>query len=56
MLQAGAKEVLARFGGQLPRTVEELLNIPGIGPYSAGAIASIAYDTRAGMVDGNVFR
>jgi A/G-specific adenine glycosylase len=47
MLRAGAVAVMERFGGVVPSTVEELLTIPGIGRYTAGAIASIAFDARA---------
>lgn len=56
MLRAGAAAVMDRFGGVIPRTVDELLTIPGIGRYTAGAIASIAFDVRAPIVDGNVAR
>lgn len=56
MLRRGAEEVLARFGGRIPQTVEELLAIPGIGRYTAGAIASVAFRERAPIVDGNVAR
>jgi A/G-specific adenine glycosylase len=56
MLRAGAIEVMNRFGGRVPSTVEELLTIPGIGRYTAGAIASIASNTHAPIVDGNVAR
>lgn len=56
MLRAGAAAVMERFGGVIPRTVDELLTIPGIGRYTAGAIASIAFDARAPIVDGNVAR
>jgi A/G-specific adenine glycosylase len=56
MLRDGAAAVMARFGGVIPRTVDELLTIPGIGRYTAGAIASIASDVRAPIVDGNVAR
>jgi A/G-specific adenine glycosylase len=56
MLRAGAVDVVERFGGVIPRTVEELLTISGIGRYTAGAIASVAFDTRAPIVDGNVAR
>jgi A/G-specific adenine glycosylase len=56
MLRAGAVAVLERYGGILPSSVEELLTIPGIGRYTAGAIASIAFDARAPIVDGNVTR
>jgi A/G-specific adenine glycosylase len=43
-------------GSRVPRTVEELRKLPGIGRYTAGAIASIAFDERAPVVDGNVAR
>jgi A/G-specific adenine glycosylase len=56
MLRAGAVAVMERFSGTLPASVEELLTIPGIGRYTAGAIASIAFDARAPIVDGNVTR
>jgi len=56
MLHAGAGEVVARFNGAVPSTVEELLTIPGIGRYTAGAIASVAWEQRAPIVDGNVAR
>ena len=55
-LHRGAADVVARFGGELPRTVDELLTVPGIGPYTAGAIASLAFGVRAPLVDGNVAR
>ena len=47
MLRAGAAAVLERFGGVIPRNVAELLTIPGIGRYTAGAIASVAFEQRA---------
>lgn len=56
MLHAGAQHVVDRHGGELPQSVESLLGIPGIGRYTAGAIASIAYDNAAPIVDGNVAR
>ncbi|MDX2089813.1 MAG: A/G-specific adenine glycosylase [Kofleriaceae bacterium] len=55
-LWSGAKEVGTKWGGTLPRTASELRAVPGIGPYTAGAIASIAYGERAPLVDGNVAR
>jgi adenine-specific DNA glycosylase len=45
-----------KFGGVIPRSVDELLTIPGIGRYTAGAIASIAFDQPEPIVDGNVAR
>jgi A/G-specific adenine glycosylase len=55
-LLAGARAVAERHGGQLPRDVDALLSLPGIGPYSAGAIASIAFGLPEPIVDGNVVR
>jgi A/G-specific adenine glycosylase len=51
-LHAGAQAVR----DALPRTAADLRTVPGIGPYTAGAIASIAYGERAPLVDGNVAR
>ena len=56
MLRAGAADVVTRLGSTIPSDVESLLAIPGIGRYTAGAIASIAFDERAPIVDGNVAR
>lgn len=55
-LQKAAKQVMDAFGGRLPRTAEELRALPGIGPYTAGAIASIAFGEKAPAIDGNVMR
>lgn len=55
-LLRGARAVVTDHGGQVPRTLESLRKLPGIGPYSAGAIASIAYGLRTPLVDGNVVR
>ena len=55
-LHACAKEVAARFGGRFPSTEEALRSLPGIGPYTAGAIAAIAFGGRHAAVDGNVER
>ena len=49
-LRAMAKEVVRRGG--VPRTVEELLELPGVGPYAAGATAAVAFGGRAPVVDG----
>lgn len=56
MLHKAAREVAAGLGGRLPRTANELLELPGIGSYTAAAIASIAHGERAAVVDGNVVR
>lgn len=55
-LLQGAKKVVSDYGGVLPQTVAELLKIPGIGPYTAGAISSIVYGQSEPLVDGNVMR
>lgn len=54
LLHAGAREIVA--AGRLPATVEEWRAVPGVGPYTAGAIASIALGLPAPLVDGNVER
>jgi A/G-specific adenine glycosylase len=55
-LHAAAKMVANELGGKFPRTIEELRKIPGIGPYTAGAIAAIAFDVKAAAVDANAER
>lgn len=55
-LHAGAQKVMTDFDGQLPRTEKELKSLPGIGPYTAGAIASIAFQQATPAIDGNVLR
>ncbi len=55
-LHRAAQKVVAEFDGRLPDTVEELSKLPGIGRYTAGAIASIAFGRDAPAVDGNVRR
>lgn len=56
MLREGAIFVMTHYGGAVPDSVERLLKIPGIGRYTAGAIASIAFGQRTAIVDGNVAR
>ncbi len=55
-LHAAARIVLNEYGGSLPSAVQELRALPGIGPYTAGAIASIAFGQAAPVLDGNVIR
>ncbi len=55
-LQAAAKEACAVYGGSLPGTRAELLTLPGIGPYTSAAIASICFGEPHPAVDGNVLR
>ena len=55
-LQKAAQMIVAEFGGQLPADVLKLRSLPGVGDYTAGAIASIAFGIPAAAVDGNVER
>ena len=55
-LHACAKALIENHGGIFPQTEKELLALPGIGPYTAAAIAAIAFNIPANVVDGNVER
>lgn len=55
-LQKAAITVMNEYGGVLPASYEELLKLKGIGSYTAGAIASIAYQIPVPAIDGNVYR
>ncbi|CAA9342941.1 MAG: A/G-specific adenine glycosylase [uncultured Frankineae bacterium] len=55
-LHACAVEVVERYDGRLPRTVPELLSLPGVGAYTARAVAAFAYRQRVPVVDTNVRR
>jgi A/G-specific adenine glycosylase len=55
-LHRAAQQVVTEHGGAFPSTVEGLMSLPGIGRYTAGAIASIAFGERAPVLDGNVIR
>src|ERR1700728_2833903 len=55
-LHACAVAVLRDHGGAFPNTEEGLRSLPGIGPYTAAAIAAIAFDRRTMPVDGNIER
>lgn len=55
-LHAIAKETMARYGGRLPEEPEQLDELPGIGRYTANAVASIAHGRMAAVVDTNVRR
>ena len=55
-MQKAAKEIVLKYGGELPADYEEILELPGIGSYTAGAISSIAYGLKKPAVDGNVLR
>jgi A/G-specific adenine glycosylase len=55
-LHACARAVVARYGGEFPRDEEALRELPGIGAYTAAAIAALAFDLRASPMDGNIER
>jgi len=55
-LHNSAKLIMAEYNGVLPTSYHELLKIKGLGPYSAGAIASFAYKEAVPAIDGNVYR
>ncbi len=55
-LQKLAQTILRDHGGRFPRDMATILKLPGIGPYTAGAVASFAFDERQPLVDGNVAR
>jgi len=55
-MHACAKEVVNHFNARFPKTSEELKRLPGIGEYTAAAIASISFNEQVAVVDGNVFR
>jgi A/G-specific adenine glycosylase len=55
-LQRTARAVLEEHGGAFPRTVEQLLALPGIGPYTAGAVACFAFEQDVAFMDTNIRR
>jgi A/G-specific adenine glycosylase len=55
-LHRAAKAIVAQHHGKFPRTLDEALELPGIGTYTAAAVLSITYDVPLGVVDGNVAR
>ena len=55
-MQKAAKLIMEEYEGKMPEEYEQLLTLPGIGSYTAGAISSIAYGRKAPAVDGNVLR
>ncbi len=56
LIHKAAKEISASYNGKLPNTRDELQKLPGFGPYTSGAVASIAFDEAVPAVDGNVKR
>lgn len=55
-MHKAAKAVVELHGGVFPSTYEELIALPGVGPYTAAAVSSIAFGGRHAVVDGNVVR
>lgn len=55
-LHRAAQKIVGDYAGQIPRQVEKLLKLPGVGRYTAGAIASIAFNEPEPILDGNVVR
>ncbi len=55
-LHRAAKEIVANYGGQVPQEKKQILGLPGVGEYTAGAILSMAYGQHEAAVDGNVLR
>jgi len=55
-LHAAARMIRDKFDGVVPHAVDDLLRLPGVGRYTAGAIASIVFGERSPIVDGNVYR
>ena len=55
-LHKAAVQIVEEHGGQMPQTAAELAKLPGIGPYTSAAIASICFDERTPAIDGNLLR
>jgi A/G-specific adenine glycosylase len=55
-LQRAAQKIIADFNGKVPDAMKDLLSLPGVGRYTAGAVASLAFGRRAPILDGNVAR
>ena len=55
-MQKAARQIMEEYGGEFPSTMEEIQTLKGIGPYTAGAIASIAFNLPEPAVDGNLMR
>lgn len=55
-LHATAQKIVIEFNGEFPKTYQTIIDLKGVGPYTASAIASFAYNLPHAVVDGNVFR
>ncbi len=54
MLQVAAKDIVARYSGRFPNTIIEFESLPGVGPYTARAIAAFAYNEDAAVIETNI--
>lgn len=55
-LRLGVREVMSKYGGEIPCTRKEVERLKGVGAYTAGAILSVAFNQREAAIDGNVLR
>ena len=55
-LQKAARMIVTEFGGRFPERYEQIVTLPGVGEYTAGAIASLCFNEKVTAVDGNVLR
>lgn len=55
-MHKAAQEVVSNYNSEFPNSYDELLNLKGIGPYTAAAVSSIAFNRKQAVVDGNVIR
>ena len=55
-LHRAAQVIVAEYGGVFPRELARIASLPGVGRYTAGAVASFAFDTPAPIVDANIAR
>ena len=55
-LHRAASEIVERFGGRVPRSVEDLVSLPGVGPYTARAVAAFAFDQPVAFIETNIRR
>src|SRR5699024_7230779 len=55
-LRAAAIQIVTDFHGEFPKTTKEMIQLKGIGPYTAGAIGSISFDLPVPALDGNLMR
>jgi len=56
LLHSAAKHIISKYKGQFPQSVENISELPGVGPYTLGAVGSIAFNLPLPILDGNVIR